>query len=141
LRCACLWFVDFAGLRERVGKVGGYCRWGACCGAERSEECVANTYGVRNLGIVLATVLVLSAAGFAVDEVNTDKTGLAIGGYDPVTYFAARGDCVASEHSKLPHYSEMAAIAGGRILAFERVGNVVGRVGVDAYGYRSVLLC
>jgi len=47
--------------------------------------------------------LLLSTAVFAADEVNTDKTGLAIGGYDPVTYFAAdkpaKGDFqITAEH-------------------------------------------
>ncbi len=52
---------------------------------------------------VLAAVLGLTAVAYAADEVNTDKTGLAIGGYDPVSYFSdtkpAKGDFqITAEH-------------------------------------------
>ena len=44
----------------------------------------------RALPFAFAIALLFSSAAFAVDEVNADKTGLAIGGYDPVSYFVGK---------------------------------------------------
>lgn len=48
-------------------------------------------------------VLALANSALAADEVNTDRTGLAIGGYDPVSYFTSgqptKGDFqITTEH-------------------------------------------
>ena len=37
---------------------------------------------------VLSVLTLVAAVASAADEVNTDRTGLALGGYDPVSYFA-----------------------------------------------------
>lgn len=39
--------------------------------------------------LVVGLVLCAGVTAVAVDEVNTDRTGLAIDGYDPVAYFVA----------------------------------------------------
>lgn len=44
-------------------------------------------FAARFTPIAAALVLAFASAAFAADEVNTDRTGLAIVGYDPVAYF------------------------------------------------------
>ncbi len=53
--------------------------------------------------LALLAVLLMAGAAVASDEVNSDKTGLALSGYDPVAYFKlnkpAKGDFqVTAEH-------------------------------------------
>ena len=68
---------------------------------QRSRQLAAKTLLVVALGTSL--MLVFGTVAGAADRINMDRTGLAIGGYDPVSYFAAgkpmKGDFqITAEH-------------------------------------------